>query len=351
MSHSIDLSNYQVRTDLAVESHQIISEKRGSKIPGVNIENNTYEDINVSRMDITSDEASNLLNKPKGKYLTFEAATLKQHDTKVYENLTYILAEELGKYLLELDITEDSKVLVIGLGNWNVTPDALGPMVVGNLLITRHLFELLPDKVDEGFRSVSAIAPGVLGITGIETSEVVYGIVEKSQPDFVIAIDALASRSLERVYSTIQVADTGIHPGSGIGNKRKPINKENLGVPVIAIGVPTVVDAVSITSDTIDLMLKHFEQQMEIRNPFAKSSDNNNNHGNHGQFLGLVGTLSEEEKRQLIHEVLAPLGYNLVVTPKEVDTFIEDIANIIANGLNMALHKAINRDNVFSYTH
>lgn len=348
MSQSIDLGNYQVRTDLAVESHQIISEKRGDKIPGVSTENNTYKSININRLDITSDEGSSLLNKPKGKYLTFEAATLKQHDTKVYEDLTYIFAEELEKYLLELKISTDAKVLIIGLGNWNVTPDALGPMVIGNLLITRHLFELLPEKVDEGFRSVSAIAPGVLGITGIETSEIVYGIVEKSKPDFVIAIDALASRSLERVYSTIQVADTGIHPGSGIGNKRKPINKENLGVPVIAIGVPTVVDAVSITSDTIDLMLKHFEKQMEIRNPFGKSSDTDNNHG---QFLGLVGTLSEEEKRQLIHEVLAPLGYNLVVTPKEVDTFIEDIANIIANGLNMALHKAINKENVFSYTH
>lgn len=348
MSQSIDLSNYQVRTDLAFESHKIISEKRGSKIPGVNIENDTYEGINVNKMDITSDEGSNLLNKPKGKYLTFEATTLKQHDTKVYENLTYVFAEELVKYLSELDIPQDAKVLIIGLGNWNVTPDALGPMVVGNLLITRHLFELIPDKVDEGFRSVSAIAPGVLGITGIETSEVVFGIVEKSQPDFVIAIDALASRSLERVYSTIQVADTGIQPGSGIGNKRKPINKESLGVPVIAIGVPTVVDAVTITSDTIDLMLKHFEKQMDIRNPFVKPSDNSNNNG---KFLGLVGTLSEEEKRQLIHEVLAPMGYNLVVTPKEVDTFIEDIANIIANGLNMALHKAINRENVFSYTH
>jgi len=348
MSQSIDLSNYQVRTDLAIESHQIISEKKGEEIPGVNIENNTYESINVNRLDITSDGGSNLLNKPKGRYLTFEAAILKQHDTKVYENLTYVFAEEFAKYLLELKISADAKVLIIGLGNWNVTPDALGPMVISNLLITRHLFELIPDKVDEGFRSVSAIAPGVLGITGIETSEVVYGIVENSQPDFVIAIDALASRSLERVYSTIQVADTGIHPGSGIGNKRKPISKESLGVPVIAIGVPTVVDAVSITSDTIDLMLKHLERQMEIRNPFEKSLEIEDNNG---KFLGLVGTLSEEEKRQLIHEVLAPLGYNLVVTPKEVDTFIEDIANIIANGLNMALHKAITRENVFSYTH
>lgn len=348
MSHSIDLNKYQVRTDLAVESHQIISEKRGDKIPGVFIENNTYEGINVNRLDITSDQGSSLLNKPKGKYITFEAATLKQHDSKVYENLTYVFADEFAKYLHELKIPAEAKVLIIGLGNWNVTPDALGPMVIENLLITRHLFELLPEKVDEGFRSVSAIAPGVLGITGIETSEVVYGIVEKSQPDFVIAIDALASRSIERVYSTIQVADSGIHPGSGIGNKRKPISKESLGVPVIAIGVPTVVDAVSITSDTIDLMLKHLEKQMEIRNPFEKSL---NNEDNNGKFLGLVGTLSEEEKRQLIHEVLAPLGYNLVVTPKEVDTFIEDIANIIANGLNMALHKAINRENVFSYTH
>ena len=210
------------------------------------------------------------------------------------------------------------------------------------------MFQLMPDKVEDGFRSVSAVAPGVLGITGIETSEIVHGIVKESRPDLVIAIDALASRSLERVYSTIQIADTGIHPGSGIGNKRKAIDKANLGVPVIAIGVPTVVDAVSITSDTIDYILKHLGNQMDIRNPFDKPSKNPENAN---KFLGLIGSLGDREKRQLIHEVLTPLGHNLMVTPKEVDTFMEDMATIIANSLNMALHSKVDEENVAAFTH
>lgn len=288
------------------------------------------------------------MNKPVGTYLTFEAKKLKQHDTQHQDKMTEIFAKEFRNYLKQLNIADDAKVLVIGLGNWNVTPDALGPMVTENLLVTRHLYELMPDQVDDGYRSVSAVAPGVLGLTGIETSEMVRGIVEKSKPDFVIAVDALASRSLERVYSTIQIADTGIHPGSGIGNKRKVLNKESMGVPVIAIGVPTVVDAVSITSDTIEYILSHLGKQMDIRNPFIKPSKNPENKD---KFLGLVGTLTDQEKRQLIHEVLSPLGYNLIVTPKEVDTFMEDMANIIASGLNMALHREVDITNVSSYTH
>ena len=153
----------------------------------------------------------------------------------------------------------------------NVTPDALGPIVVENVLVTRHLFQLQPESVEEGFRPVSAIRPGVMGITGIETSDVIYGIIEKTNPDFVIAIDALAARSIERVNSTIQISDTGIHPGSGVGNKRKELSKATLGIPVIAIGVPTVVDAVSITSDTIDFILKHFGREMKEGNKPSRS--------------------------------------------------------------------------------
>ncbi len=344
----IDLSRYNIRTDLALESHEMAVKQQGKSIQGVDFEEKQLKDVHVSKIIITSDEGSSLMNKPKGNYLTFDAPKLKRHDTVLQDELVEVFAEEFNDFLKQLDINEDAKALIIGLGNWNVTPDALGPMVIENLLITRHLYELMPDQVNDGFRSVSAIAPGVLGMTGIETSEVVLGIVEKSKPDFVIAIDALASRSLERVYSTIQIADTGIHPGSGIGNKRKVLNKDTLGVPVIAIGVPTVVDAVSITSDTIDYLLRHLENQMDIRNPFGTSEkDAENKH----RFLGLISILSEDEKRQLIHEVLAPLGYNLIVTPKEVDTFMEDMANILANGLNMALHHEIDSENTAAYTH
>lgn len=348
LNEKIDLNRYQVRTDLALERHQLAAKQHGKEIPGVDFIERKYEDITMTRMAITSDEGSELLNKPQGNYLTFDAPNLKRHDVKIQDKLINIFADEFKKYLQDLKISKEARVLIIGLGNWNVSPDALGPMVVENLLITRHLFELMPEKVNDGIRSVSAIAPGVLGITGIETSEIVLGITEKSKPDLVIAIDALASRSLERVYSTIQIADTGIHPGSGIGNKRKALDKKSLGVPVIAIGVPTVVDAVSITSDTIDYILKHIENHIDIRNPF----DNPSKDANHPQkVMGLIGTLNGQEKRQLIHEVLSPMGYNLIVTPKEVDTFMEDIANIIASGLNMALHDEVNQDNVSTYTH
>ncbi len=254
---------------------------------------------------------------------------------------------------------------MVGLGNWNVTPDSLGPLVCENAVITNHLFELQPESVEDGYRRVSALSPGVMGMTGIETSEIIAGVVEKSKPDFIIAIDALAARSVERVNSTIQISDTGIHPGSGVGNKRKELSEETFGIPVIAIGVPTVVDAVSIVSDTVDFLLKHFGRELKEGDKPSRAlapagmtfgekkkfTDDDLPSNEHRQtFLGIIGTLEDQEKRKLIHEVLAPIGHNLMVTPKEVDIFIEDMANVIANGLNAALHDAINQDNVGMYT-
>ena len=176
------------------------------------------------------------------------------------------MPENFTQFLEEIGINKEDRCLIVGLGNWNVTPDALGPIVVENVLVTNHLFQLAPEEVEEGYREVSAVSPGVLGITGMETSDIVQGIVTRAKPDFVIAIDALAARSIERVNTTIQMSNTGINPGSGIGNKRKAISKEALGLPVIAIGVPTVVDAVSIVSDSIDFMLGHFGKEMQDQN-------------------------------------------------------------------------------------
>ena len=239
------------------------------------------------------------------------------------------------KYLEELNIGKDAKVLIVGLGNWNVTPDALGPIVVENTLVTRHFFELMPNEVAPGYRPVSAVSPGVLGLTGIESSEIVKGIVEQSKPDLVVAIDALASKAIERVNTTIQIADTGIHPGSGIGNKRKGLTFENLGVKVIAIGVPTVVFASTIVNNTIDMMKKHLEKQK----------------GDTNKIFGLLNQMNEHDRLSLVKEVLEPVGHNMLVTPKEIDGFIEDIGNIIASGLNAALHEAIDTSNVAAYTH
>ncbi len=211
------------------------------------------------------------MGKKPGNYLTLEVQGIRQQDTELQQKVERIFAKEFSYFLEEVGVTKEASCLIVGLGNWNVTPDALGPIVVENVLVTRHLFQLQPESVEEGFRPVSAIRPGVMGITGIETSDVIYGIIEKTKPDFVIAIDALAARSIERVNSTIQISDTGIHPGSGVGNKRKELSKETLGIPVIAIGVPTVVDAVSITSDTIDFILKHFGREMKEGNKPSRS--------------------------------------------------------------------------------
>ena len=248
--------------------------------------------------------------------------------------------------LNKCNIKDEDSCLVIGLGNSSSTPDSLGPLSINNVIVTNHLFEL--NELSDGFRRVSAINPGVMGTTGIETSDIILSIVEKLKPNFILVVDALASGSIERVNKTIQMTDTGIHPGSGVGNSRKEISKDILGVPVIAIGVPTTVDAVTIVSDTINYMYKHFSYTKEnANNPSNRlmvstpnylkknievnSQDKNN-------LLGLVGLLNEEEVKQLIFEVLTPIGYNLMVTPKEIDFLVDKLAYVIGNGINKALH-------------
>lgn len=367
MKEPLDLSKYSVRTDLAVEAHEMLQESQEEQkgIQGVIVKEKEEEGITITK--VTIDEiASESMGKKPGSYLTLEVQGIRQQDTELQQKVERIFAKEFSYFLEEVGVTKEASCLIVGLGNWNVTPDALGPIVVENVLVTRHLFQLQPESVEEGFRPVSAIRPGVMGITGIETSDVIYGIIEKTKPDFVIAIDALAARSIERVNSTIQISDTGIHPGSGVGNKRKELSKETLGIPVIAIGVPTVVDAVSITSDTIDFILKHFGREMKEGNKPSRSllpagftfgekkkltEEDMPDEKSRNMFLGAVGTLEDEEKRKLIYEVLSPLGHNLMVTPKEVDAFIEDMANVIASGLNAALHHQIDQDNTGAYTH
>ncbi|MDX8359527.1 MULTISPECIES: GPR endopeptidase [Bacillaceae] len=369
----LDVSKYSVRTDLAIEAHEMALEsnareeatKEQSSINGVVVKENDIGGVKVTKVDINNDGAK-AVGKKAGCYVTLQAEGIRQQDTELQQHVEEVFANEFSNFLQQLNIQKDASCLVVGLGNWNVTPDALGPIAVENLLITRHLFKLQPESIQGGFRSVSAIAPGVMGLTGIETSNIIHGVIEKSQPDFVIAIDALAARSIERVNATIQISDTGIHPGSGVGNKRKELSIETLGIPVIAIGIPTVVDAVSITSDTVDFILKHFGREMKEGSRPSRSlapagmtfgerrklTEEDLPEDTHRQtFMGMVGTLEEDEKRKLIHEVLSPLGHNLMVTPKEVDVFIEDMANVIASGLNAALHDQVDQDNAGAYTH
>jgi spore protease len=373
MKESIDLSMYSVRTDLAVEAREMVLAEREktvhnqenlSQIEGVIIKEKEEDGIKISLVEITK-QAEDVLGKKPGRYLTLEVVGIRQQDSELQQKVEKVFAQEFNHFLSMLGIKQDASCLVVGLGNWNVTPDALGPSVCENLLVTRHLFQLQPENVEKGFRPVSAIAPGVMGLTGIETSDIIFGVVENTKPDFVIAIDALASRSIERVNATIQISDTGIHPGSGVGNKRKEISKETIGIPVIALGVPTVVDAVSITSDTIDFILKHFGRELKEGNRPSRSlapagmtfggrkkltEEDLPEEQHRKTFLGMVGVLPDDEKRKLISEVLSPLGHNLMVTPKEVDVFIEDMANVLANGLNAALHETVNQENTGFYT-
>jgi spore protease len=365
LEKEIDLSQYAIRTDLAIEAREMVQQQQNvSHIEGVIIKEREVDDIKVSFVEVTK-EGEEVIGKKKGKYLTIEVVGIRQSDTDLQQKVENVFAKEFAHFLKQSGIKEDASCLVVGLGNWNVTPDALGPQVCENLLVTRHLFQLQPESVEKGFRPVSAFSPGVMGLTGIETSDIIFGVVENTKPDFVIVIDALASRSIERVNATIQISDTGIHPGSGVGNKRKELSKETLGIPTFAIGVPTVVDAVSITSDTIDFILKHFGKELrEGDRPSRALAPAGMTFGKRKKlteedlpeeeqrqtFLGIIGTLPEEEKRKLIYEVLAPLGHNLMVTPKEVDVFIEDMANLLANGLNASLHSSVDQGNAGFYT-
>ncbi|WP_246096444.1 GPR endopeptidase [Paenibacillus sinopodophylli] len=307
----------------------------GGPIPGIQSETTEDDGITITQLHVQNEQGSAAIGKMQGHYVTLEVPGLRSGDTGLQDRVATQFAKHFEAFLERLSISKNARVLIVGLGNWNVTPDALGPIVVENVMVTRHYFELMPDQVAPGYRPVSAVAPGVLGITGIESSEIVHGIVEKTKPDLIIAIDALASKAVERVNTTIQIADTGIHPGSGIGNKRKGLTKEILGVPVIAIGVPTVVYASTIVNNTLEMMSSHFNKQ----------------NANSDHILGLVNQMEENERLQLVREVLSPLGHDLLVTPKEIDEFIEDIANIIASGLNASLHEAVDSSNVAAYTH
>ncbi|MDH6370166.1 spore protease [Paenibacillus sp. PastF-3] len=330
-----DLQLYSVRTDLALEAKEMAQGPQRTPIPGVNEEVEESDGIKVTRLGVANAAGSQAIGRAIGNYVTLEVPALRGGDTGLQQKVAEVFAREFEDFLTRIGIGKDASVLIVGLGNWNVTPDSLGPLVVENALITRQFYELVPDQVSPGYRKVSAIAPGVLGLTGIESSEVVQGIVDRTKPDLIIAIDALASRSLERINTTIQIADIGIHPGSGIGNKRRGLTQEILGVPCIAIGVPTVCYASTIVNNVLEMMKNHF----------GKGA------GHTKEIMGMLDDISEQERLSLVKEVLEPLGHDLIVTPKEIDEFIEGIANIVASGLNAALHDAVDPENVGAYTH
>lgn len=360
-----DHIEFQVRTDLAVEAREMYvqTEEQEQELKGITFSEREEEGIKINYVDI-DEKGADRIGKKAGSYITIYADGVKKQDTNRQIAAAKILAKELEQLLEKNNVGKDAVGLIVGLGNWQVTPDALGPMTADKILVTSHLFKLHYETVAEGYRPIASVTPGVMGVTGIETSNIIRGIVDEFKPDFVIAVDALASRSIERINETIQLSDTGIHPGSGVGNKRKELSKKTLGVPCIAIGVPTVVDAVTITSDTIDYMLKHFGKEYKEKDRPSKAlapasfafgkkkftEEDMPDENKRKLFMGIVGTLSETEKRQLITEVLTPLGNNLMVTPKEVDGFMIDMAHVIANGINAALHENVDAGNLSDYT-
>ncbi|MCM0648839.1 GPR endopeptidase [Clostridium swellfunianum] len=319
-----------VRTDLAIEAKEIYQKESNGKIQGVKVEEYEEGDVRISKVRITDEVAERAMGKPIGTYVTIDIPQVTHYDGDTMDEVSEAMAKVLTPMV---KLQKSMTALVVGLGNSNITPDALGPKVISKLMITRHLKELVPDSIDEDIRPVAGISPGVLGTTGIETGEIIKGVVEKIKPNLIICIDALASRKMERVNRTIQIGDTGISPGSGVGNRRMEISEKTLGIPVIAIGVPTVVDAATMANDTIDLAIDEMVKQATRG----------------GDFYNMLKSIDKSEKQRMIEEILNPYIGNLMVTPKEVDLVVDSLSKVIANGINIALQPALGLEDINRY--
>ncbi len=304
------INSKMVYTDLAIEAKEMVHEEKDVEIEGieVNIEKSEGDDVTVTSVDVFNEKGSEAIGKPIGKYITIESDVIKESNIGKHREISQTLSDELKKLLPE---KENPKILVVGLGNWNVTADSLGPKVVENMIITRHLFVYSPESVShDTFGDVSGIIPGVMATTGMETSEIIRGIVDKTTPEVIFVIDALAARNVKRVNSTIQLTNTGIYPGSGVGNKRKEITQNSMGIPVIAIGVPTVIYATTLINDVLENIK---DQNFEIDENF------------YTDYL------------------------NLCVTPKEEDIIVNRMQTIISDGINLFAHKGIKIEEVREY--
>lgn len=309
---------YNFRTDLALERREIYQKiNKIHQIDGIeSTEEEKNENLRVTRVKITNENGEKSIGKPIGNYITIDIKKLKIAGEEEIQKTSETLSEEL-KNLIDKHTDKQGEILVVGLGNIYVTPDALGPKVINEIDVTRHIIKYLPQYIDEGTRPVSAISPGVLGTTGIETVEILKGIVDNIKPKLLIVIDALASRSIERISSSIQISDTGIVPGAGVGNTRQEISQRTLNIPVIAIGIPTVVELATLVSDGIDIFIDRLQDK-------AKSND-------------YLNKLQQEDKYEEVKEALNVGEYNMIVTPKEIDELIENMKNIVARGINFAV--------------
>ena len=300
---------FRIRTDLALEARESFEED-DVKIRGVRIEEEDDEELEIhtTRVVIETENGAKTMGKPVGTYITMEGPNMSAPDEDYHREISQKLAEHLKSLMGE----GEKSVLIVGLGNRDVTPDALGPYVVGNICITRHMIrEFGAASLGEEQRNpVSGIVPGVMAQTGMETLEIIRGVVKETHPDLIIAVDALAARSTRRLNRTIQITDTGINPGSGVGNHRNGLNKQVLGIPVIAIGVPTVVDAATIVNDTMESLIHALDME------------------------------DYAQKYQLIKERIPSHLNTMFVTPKDIDETVKRLSYTISEGLNLALQLA-----------
>lgn len=273
--------------------------------------------VQVYSVRVTDEQGAQAIGKPVGRYVSLDMENPFEQEAQFLEDVSKEFSVHIKELVKSFKI-EDEPILVIGLGNRDVTPDSLGPRVVERMLVTRHMKEAVPQELTSRLHSVCAIAPGVLGVTGMETAEIVRGLVDTTHPCVIVAIDALSARSLHRIASSMQVSDTGIRPGSGLGNRRKGIEKESVGVPVVAIGVPMVVYASTIAHDTVGQVITGLNVGQE-------------------DAAGLL---------EYVHKKAVEEMGDMVVTPKEVDELVDMCADLVADALNMALHENITLEDV-----
>ena len=337
MEKNNEKKNFFPRTDLAIEISDVLKldQSEDYQIPGVEITEKSEEngEIKVTRVRILNVEGEKQMGKPKGDYITIECAGMKQNNPSLHEKVIDLLAQSITSLLPEHK-GRPLNVLVIGLGNRFATPDTLGPKVANQVFVTRHVALKAPELIEDDVAHLSSFAPSVMGLTGIETAEIIRGVAENVKPDCIIAIDALAARSVSRINSTIQISDTGISPGAGVGNKRKELNETTVGCKVIAVGVPTVVDTATLVSDTLS----------EITQLMIKEAE-------HSPIFDLLKEASYQDYYPLVKEALGEEIKELFVTPKEIDEIIEYLASIISNGINIAVHPCITLEDINKYTY
>lgn len=333
---AIDLGKYEVRTDLISESL--------SNIDDYKREVTKDKDITIETIMLDNDKAQ-MIGKKAGVYKTI--GFLDATDEDNYQDLLAVVAKEIKKMLDIMEIKDNYSCLIIGLGNRKSTADAIGPLMIDKIKITRQIVNLKLSLSDK-YRVISSFVPGVMGVTGIETSDIIVALKEKVKPDFMIVVDSLKASVIDRVNKTIQLTNTGITPGSGLLSNREEISEEILKIPVLAIGVPTVLEAATIVSNTINYLYKHFSYEKEnINNQKLKLIPvNNRNYKDHQhdlstlekeKVLGLLGSLKENELEELIKEVLIPLGYNYLVTPKDIDEEVLKLSSLLADAINKSL--------------